>query len=89
MRPVCEGRLRVNLQNGLMEPEIVAVVRSQHQPVAREPDGIAISIFRRVDDFYSGHSLSYTNIKAPPVPSFERIDTMLGGLTPNKPWSTL
>ena len=48
----------MDLQNGLMEPEIVTFVRSEHQPVAREAYGIAISIFRRVDDFYSGHGLS-------------------------------
>jgi hypothetical protein len=61
MRPVNEGGLRIDFQNRLVQPQVVAVVRSQHQPVAGKAHGIAVRIFRRMDDFDPGHGGYYTN----------------------------
>ena len=56
VRPVDQGRLRIDLEPGVVEPEIMAVVRPQHQAVAGEADRVPVAIFGRVDDPDSGHA---------------------------------
>ena len=55
MRPMDQPRLRIDLENGLVDPEIMAVVGPQHQAVAGQADRVAVAVLRRMDDFDPGH----------------------------------
>lgn len=55
MGPMNERGLRLDVEGGVMELQVVAVVGPQHQAVARQADRVAVGVLRRVDDANSGH----------------------------------
>jgi hypothetical protein len=53
--PMNERGLRIDVEGGVVKPEVMAVVGPQHQAVAGEADRIAVNVFRGVHDADSGH----------------------------------
>ena len=53
--PVHGGRLRLNLELGAMQSQVVAVVGPDHQPVTQKADRIAVGVFGRVYDLDPRH----------------------------------
>ena len=57
MGPMNERGLRIDVEGSMVEPQIVAIVRPQHQAVTTLADRIAIGVLRGVYDLNSGHAL--------------------------------
>jgi hypothetical protein len=51
-----ERGLRIDVEGGVVKPQIMAVVRPQHQAVTREAHSVAVGIFGGVDDADPGHA---------------------------------
>ena len=56
MGPMNERGLRIDVEGGVVKPQIMAVVRPQHQAVTREAHSVAVGIFGGVDDADPGHA---------------------------------
>jgi hypothetical protein len=53
-----ERRLRIDVEGGMMEPEVMAVIGPQHQAMAGQADRIAVGMLRRMHNADSGHAAS-------------------------------
>ena len=58
VRPMNERRLWIDVENGLVQPQIVAVVGPEHQAMTGEADRAAVGVFGRMHDADSGHAAS-------------------------------